>query len=168
MSGISTRPYRPADRDAVLGFLAAFQDFERQLHSSRRAGAGVAAPYLAQITRKAAARSGALFVAEYDGDIAGLVVCWAEHDDDVTLVEGARRFGYVSDIFVAPGHRGRGVGAALLAAAEGHLAGLGLSHVQLHVLAANADARAVYERSGYRAYEIIYEKSLVGGAGHES
>ena len=120
--------------------------------------------YLAEMEREMAAHDGAMFLAELDGEAAGYVCCYAGHDDDMMIHAEARPHGYVADIFVAPGQRGRGVGAAMLAAAEDYLAGLGFKQVRLSVLAANADARAVYEKRGYRAYEVIYEKPL-GGRG---
>ena len=120
--------------------------------------------YLAEMEREMAANHGALFMAELSGEAVGYVCCYAGHDDDMMIHAEARPHGYVSDVFVAPEHRGRGVGAALLTAAEDYLAGLGFNQVRLAVLAANADARAVYEKRGYRAYEVIYEKPL-GGRG---
>ena len=162
MADIEIRPACPADRATLLGFLAAFQDYECGLHPNRRPGAEVAESSLAEMEREAAANDGAVFMAEIDGEAIGFVCCYADHDDDEMIHEEARPHGYVSDIFVAAAHRGRGVGAALLAAAEDHLAGLGFSRVRLSVMAANTEARALYEKRGYRAYDVIYEKPLGG------
>ena len=161
--GIEIRPARADDRATLLGFLAAFQDYERGLHPNLQPGAEVAGIQLAEMEGKAAANHGALLIAALAGEAVGFVCCYADHDDDIGVPEEYRPHGYVSDVFVASEHRRRGVGAALLAAAEDHLAGLGFSRVRLWVTAANADARAVYEKRGYRAYEVIYEKQLSGG-----
>ncbi len=160
---IEIRPARPGDRATLLGFLAAFQDYERGLHPNRRPGAEVAEDYLAEMQREMAANDGAMFMAELSGEAVGYVCCYAGHDDDVMIHEETRPHGYVSDVFVTSEHRRRGVGAALLDAAEDYLTGLGFNRFRLSVLAANADARAVYEKRGYRAYEVIYEKQLSGG-----
>lgn len=53
-------------------------------------------------------------------------------------------------IVVAAGHRRRGVGTALLAAAEEWARRAGVSKLELHVLPHNAGAIALYERLGYR------------------
>ncbi len=159
---IDIRPARPGDRAILLGFLAAFQDYERGLNPNLRPGAEVAESCLAKIERDMAANDGAMFMAELTGEAVGFVCCYAGHDHDMLLHEQSRPYGYVSDVFVSPGHRGRGVGAALLAAAEDYLAGLGFSRVMLWVMADNRDARAVYEKRGYRAYDILYEKPLGG------
>ena len=164
MADVEIRPARADDRATLLRFVGGFQDYERGLHPNRRPAAEVTEGYLAEMEREMAANHGALFMAELSGEAVGYVCCYAGHDDDMMIHAEARPHGYVSDVFVAPEHRGRGVGAALLAAAEDYLAGLGFNQVRLAVLAANADARAVYEKRGYRAYEVIYEKPL-GGRG---
>jgi len=87
------------------------------------------------------------------------LVAWREHVAVgyvlVTVNSGSptwasvTRFGYVESVSVLPEARGAGIGAALLRAAEDHLATLGVEHVELTVVAANADARRFYEREGY-------------------
>ena len=151
-----------ADRAALMAMIAAFQDFEVTLHPNRRPGAEIAADYLAIIEREVAAKQGAIFVAEHAGAAVGFVCCWADHDDDELIHAETRAHGYIADVFVADEHRGQGVGGALIAAAEAYLAGLGFARIRLISLAANADAHAVYEHLGYRAYEITYEKTLGG------
>lgn len=59
--------------------------------------------------------------------------------------------GYVSNLCVADGARGRGVAAALLAAAEARLfREWGCRFACLHAAPANAAAAALYARAGYR------------------
>ncbi len=91
----------------------------------------------------------------------GAEVLVAEGGDGSPLgfihLHGARDFftgeehGHVSDIVVAPQAEGRGVGQALMAAAEAWARGRGYRLLSLHVFAANVRARAFYERLGYRA-----------------
>ena len=162
MADIEIRPVRADDRATLLGFLVAFQDYERGLNPKLRPGAEVAEIQLAKLEGDIAAHDGVLLMAERGGEAVGFVCCYVGHDHDMMLEEQARPYGYLSDVFVSPGHRGLGIGAALMAAAEKHLAGLGFSRVRLSVMAANAGARAVYEKRGYRAYDVLYEKPLGG------
>lgn len=53
-------------------------------------------------------------------------------------------------LWVAPGHRGRGVGSALVSAVVHHVAGQGLRAVTLWLLDGNAQAAALYRRHGFR------------------
>jgi ribosomal protein S18 acetylase RimI-like enzyme len=70
------------------------------------------------------------------------------------------RHGHVSDIVVAPSAEGRGVGAALMAAAEEWGRARGYRLLSLHVFEANARARALYERLGYRLDIVKMVKPL--------
>ncbi len=158
----SIRRATAADRAALIAMMTAFQDFETTLHANRRPGAEIAADYLAILEREVAAKRGAILVAERAGAAVGFVCCWADHDDDELIHAETRPHGYIADVFVTAAERGRGVGGALIAAAEAYLAGLGFARVQLITLAANTVACAVYEHLGYRAYEITYEKPLGG------
>ena len=68
------------------------------------------------------------------GEIAGFIQCWTSN--------------FIKDLAVAPGFRGRGIGAALLTHAFGLFARRGASHVDLKVEAENAAARRLYARLG--------------------
>ncbi len=70
------------------------------------------------------------------------------------------RHGHVSDIVVAPAAEGRGVGAALMAAAETWARERGFRLLSLHVFDANVRAQALYERLGYRRDIVKMIKTL--------
>jgi ribosomal protein S18 acetylase RimI-like enzyme len=56
----------------------------------------------------------------------------------------------IHDLAVLPGQRGRGIGHALLAAAEADARNDGCCKLTLEVLEDNAPARRLYERFGFR------------------
>jgi ribosomal protein S18 acetylase RimI-like enzyme len=62
----------------------------------------------------------------------------------------------IDELFVLPGVRRRGIGAALLDTAEASLAEAGCTYVQLQLGTTNDAARAFYYRRGY-ASRIGYE-----------
>lgn len=66
--------------------------------------------------------------------------------------------GVVEDVYVVPGRRGEGIGAALVAAAERSLFADGVDAVRLEAMAANDAARRLYERLGYRPHRVELEK----------
>ncbi|MEV5596842.1 GNAT family N-acetyltransferase [Streptomyces sp. NPDC052496] len=95
-----------------------------------------------EVAEAPAARRLRLFVAETGGRIVGAAKAAVVHDSSTPGQ------GLVAPL-VDPGHRGRGVGSALLDAAEGHLAGLGVTHLHTYP---HDDPRsmAFAERRGYR------------------
>jgi hypothetical protein len=48
----------------------------------------------------------------------------------------------------------------LLAKAERHLIGAGVTRLRINVLANNAKARRAYECYGFAPYEVMYEKRI--------
>jgi ribosomal protein S18 acetylase RimI-like enzyme len=60
----------------------------------------------------------------------------------------------VHDLAVLPGHRARGIGQALLAAAEAHAHERGCCKLTLEVLSGNTRALRSYDRYGFTPYEL--------------
>jgi len=76
--------------------------------------------------------------------------------------------GIVRNVYVAPEHRGRGIGSDLLGAAEAALADAGATAVALEAMAGNDRARAFYRRRGYTPHRVQFEKPLDRGETTES
>jgi GNAT superfamily N-acetyltransferase len=104
-------------------------------------------PYVARIGRPPApmtadydqaVRSGQTWVAVEDGQISGFVVLVAQP-------------GYllVQNLAVRPAAQGHGIGSRLLARAEQHARGLGLSEIRLYTNEAMTENLAYYPRRGY-------------------
>lgn len=90
------------------------------------------------IPEKLRGEPGSVLVAEADGAIVGSVV----HGYD-----GHR--GWLWGVAVSSSHRGRGIGAALVRAAEAALAARGCAKVNLQIREGNHTVAAFYERLGY-------------------
>lgn len=91
-----------------------------------------------------------------DGDVVGFVTASRATGE---FVEAEER-GVVRNIYVRPAERGRGIGTALLAAAESHLAEQGVSVVSLEVMAENDAARRFYRRHGYDDHRLELRKPV--------
>ena len=96
-----------------------------------------------------------LLVAEDGGQLLGLI-----HVKTVVDYFSQQPIAHVSDVVVAASAEGRGMGKALMHAAEDWARGRGYAMVQLHVLVDNARARSMYERLGYSAEWLKYIKRL--------
>lgn len=161
MPEVTIRRARQDDRATLRAAFADMQDYERVLHDTRRPGAEVAHRYLDCLEGRVAARGGVILVAEAaQSHFAGFAACWVQQDDAIAETENSNRFGYVSDTYVAPDWRGRGVAGRLLAAIEAHLRTTGVSRMRIGVLANNDSAVRAYRKHGFDPYEMMLEKRL--------
>lgn len=71
-----------------------------------------------------------------------------------------RRLGRITDLYVVPAARGRGLAGGLVGRIVGQLRGLGLDTVQLEVVSTNQRARAIYERWGFAEQELTLATPL--------
>ncbi len=96
-----------------------------------------------------------VLVAEIGEGLAGFV-----HVETAVDFFTRERHGHISTIVVAPGHERRGVGRALMDAAEEWCRERGYRLLTLHVFEQNGAARRLYERAGFRVDTIKYLKVL--------
>ena len=92
-------------------------------------------------------REGVALIAEEEERAVGFVFC--------ILGERGRKTAHVTDIYVRPDARNKGIGRALLAGILEPARAAGLDHVSLEVLIRNSDARRLYERLGFTAVDVF-------------
>ena len=100
---------------------------------------------------------GACWVAEADGRLCGYLVAVI-----MFSLEHGGLMAEIDEVFVSAQKRSLGVGARLIAQAEGDLGSRGLLRLQLQLGTDNHRARAFYERHGFRrraGYEL-FDKAL--------
>ena len=85
--------------------------------------------------------AGVALIAEEDGRPVGFIFC--------VIGDRGRKTAHVTDIYVRPEARDRGIGSALLAEVIEPARQAGLDHVSLEVLLRNTGARRLYERLGF-------------------
>jgi len=105
-----------------------------------------AARLCADLSRIASAAS---FIAWLDDKPIGLINCFEGYS-----TFKAKPLLNVHDIAVLAGHRGQGVGHALLKAAEEHARLRGCCKLTLEVLSGNVPAMRSYKRFGFEQYEL--------------
>lgn len=97
-----------------------------------------------------------LIAEDGDGTLLGFLVMLYDLPDEVTTTEQA----FVAYTAVEPFARGRGVGRALMEAAEEAARKAGLRYVSLMVTEDNAAARALYDRAGFQTERRMMTKRL--------
>jgi len=102
------------------------------------------------------AQSHVVLIAECDGRRAGFALLLDELPDDVTGLPQA----FLAYMAVEPPLQRRGIGNALLRAAEDEAKRRGLPYMAFMVTEENAAARALYERAGYGTERRLMCKAL--------
>jgi ribosomal protein S18 acetylase RimI-like enzyme len=96
---------------------------------------------------------------EIRGIVAARLAFLAEEDDEALGFALARRTGSrsgrLTDLYVVPAARRRGVASALVGAVVEALAPDGVEHLELEVLSSNSDARSVYHRWGFTEDQVV-------------
>jgi len=92
-------------------------------------------------------RDGVALIAEDDGKPVGYALA--------SVVPQTPIRGHLYDLFVTAESRGRGVGRELIAAVAQRFREHDVSHLSLDVALVNDGARRLYERLGFRAYEVL-------------
>ena len=160
---LTVRPYRPSDRAFYVGCLEGLQDHLVALDPFGivQRGPKYGAIYSASALRLLRRNRGCLLVAELDGARVGFVTAYVRPRHRLRELELRPRVqGFVMDLYVRPEARGRGVGTALLRAAERRLAAVGCTHVWLDVFVPNRRAAQLYRSLGYRGFGLMLMRAL--------
>jgi GNAT superfamily N-acetyltransferase len=156
-NGTVVREAGPADLDAVASMELGVIKYDEQF------GGSVLRPATADLvradTRKTlAGRSSWTWLAERDGRPVGLVAVQPPEESTwVTVMTRVRPAAYLSTMFVAPGERGTGVGAALVKQAHAALDARGIAITLLHHSQVNPVSGPFWNRMGYRPLWTSWE-----------
>lgn len=142
-------------RDAAMGDLPAVLPLVRELcamHDTLDAERFAVRPdvldrYAEWLPERIRDPRSVFLVAESSGEIVGHLVGTIEPEVPIFWTPESA---WIHDIFVLPGRRGRGVGAALVRAAIDRFGALGAARIRLETAAANEGARALFRASGFR------------------
>ncbi len=99
-----------------------------------------------------------VLVCEAAGEVAGYVALGSP-----TGLESNRHVVLIRGLAVSPSHQRRGVGRALVAAAEAAARERGARRLTLRVLAPNTAARALYEACGFVVEGVLRGEFLLDG-----
>ena len=103
-------------------------------------------------------QDGAFITAVIDNDVIGFLVMIISAEDlgDEHLEAHYRRYGEITDLVVAPDHRGQGIAQSLIGHAVQHVRDRNLSRVKVTALENNEAAAALYQSSGFRSAERTF------------
>jgi GNAT superfamily N-acetyltransferase len=156
---LTIRPAQPADQEALIEMFQGLNVYEEAFVGNRRLDRAGGEDSLVYAEKKVAASGGARLVAEVEGRVVGhLFLTWERHGACVR--DEVKDYGYVAELFVREGHRGQGIGRALLLEAERLTREKGFDHMMLGVLAGNTVAERAYDRFGFKPYATDLVKAI--------
>lgn len=150
---------RHGDHAALVAQFLGLNQHEAGITGDRRTDIAGAEESLAAAWTAIAEYDGRALVAEIDGAVVGHGFLLFRDDPAFVLPE-LRAHAYVSDLFVRPEARGRGVATALMAELERIAAGRKVARIMLSVVAGNTVAEGLYQRLGYAPYLIGMVKPI--------
>ena len=157
---IAVRDYdERRDAEAVRACVIELQDYERQREPAMPEGRAMVDAYVALLLARCSTWNGRVFVAELGGEVVGFTCVWGrvpseEPDDDPA------DYAYISDLLVRAPYRRRGVGRALMIAAERYARDCGVEVLRVQALAANTGATSFYAANGFDQFQIELAKRL--------
>lgn len=149
------RPARVEDEAALLQLTHRLAQFQPPLWRTREEIVAADHPILIGALRQPQDAISIIVAEEPVGTVAGFVFSTTRQDYFT-----GRDHAHIEVLTVAEAAEGRGVGRALLDAAETWARGRGYSQITLNVFAVNARARAIYQRGGYGEETVHYLKPL--------
>jgi ribosomal protein S18 acetylase RimI-like enzyme len=144
---VEVREARLADATDAAAFLAILESYA----TDEMGGGTPLDPFVrARLVPALREQSNALVLLAFsEGSAVGVATCFFGFS-----TFAARSLLNVHDLAVLPASRGRGVGRALLSAAEAHARARDCAKLTLEVREDNARARALYRERGFRDFEL--------------
>lgn len=153
---VRVRAAEPRDAEFVLGLVPQLLAFGPPSWRDARQMLETDTHVVGQALQHSPAGAVVLIAEDSDSNPVGFIHLCAETD-----YYTQRDCGHIADLVVAPAARGRGVGEALMAAAEQWARSGGYAMLSLNVFLTNTPARGLYERLGFAPETVRYVKTLV-------
>ncbi|HYG36471.1 MAG TPA: GNAT family N-acetyltransferase [Clostridia bacterium] len=110
--------------------------------------------------RQMAEQRSTIFVATIGNELVGFIR--GQRERPFAQPSSIGEIGYLSMIWVEPGHRRKGVARGLVQRLEMHFRDTGLRYVDLHFMVGNQEADVTWQRLGYKPYRVAARKDLRG------
>jgi ribosomal protein S18 acetylase RimI-like enzyme len=149
MSEVHVRRATPQDEEAVLQLWQEMMDYHAHLDPRFQPSPDGKEHFHAALKEWMDDDSRCVLVAVADGEVIGYIIGRLAENPPVFAL---RRFGYVTDICVAPPWRRLGVGRKLFAALQEWFRQQGLTVVQLNVAALNPTSQAFWRAMGFQDF----------------
>ena len=160
---IKIRQYKESDWHEVVGLMNKLQDFLINLDPLNiiRRMDGYGESYTKRFLEKVEKNKGAIYIAEIDGCIIGLIGGIIEKQTEEDLLEFAPvKSGRVLEVIVDEKFRGKNIGSLLMKKMEGYFKENNCDIARVEVFNQNHSAHNFYKKFGYEDRMIDAMKKL--------
>jgi len=148
------RTARPTDLEALVRLWTEFVSYHERIGRERLAPQGAEIRVRGELRSDISARGACLLVAEFDGEVVGYVL--GRLHPVPPMYEG-QRLGVVDELVVTERQRLHGIGHLLARHVMEWFQSKRADRVELTILEENEEARAFWERTGFRLSGLRYE-----------
>lgn len=154
------REYRETDRSDLVRMMEELEDYLVSidtLHWRRRLPA-YGESYTTRLLASIQKHQGIIYVAEEAGAVIGCIAgAIYVHTPEELLEHNVSSTGRIRELHICEGHRGKGIGSALMARMEEYFKEHGCEVSRTEVLTDNKHAHEFYEKLGYqdRCLDVI-------------
>jgi GNAT superfamily N-acetyltransferase len=114
--------------------------------------------YMQHVIDMQANCNGQFLVAWWRDTIVAFIFGYTEEEDESRCEEPSGTIAYISDGYVMPSWRGKGLYRKLNQQLEQHFAQMGIKRFTRFTLWNNEPMKALLEREGYKLTRLLYEK----------
>jgi len=153
--GVVVRPPRPGEEEALAGLILRFYMFNEEFDPAW-AVTEDAEEAAREVAREYVAGKGYTLVAVSDGRIVGYLHLEVREN----RMLAARRVGVITELYVHPSWRGRGVASLLVEEAQQLLDREGVPHIAAEFPTKNYVAERFYTKKRFRPYTSLYLREV--------
>lgn len=158
---IEIKPIIIADNYTLISsFMRALHENEKHLFDKTADWNDIEVSYMRHITEMQAENDGTFLVVYVDGIPAGFIFGYIEEQDDSRIEAYTGKELYVSDGYISPNFRRKGLYKLLNEKLENIYISKGVKRIIRFTLSNNTKMQSFLEQGGYKATRLLYEKWL--------
>lgn len=154
--------YNEQYKPDIIRALMELQAHEHNLSDTRKpASINICEAYFSELIEKINSKQGKIFCLLQDEVFTGFISYYIEQNDIIFEEDNSNIYAFISDICVLKKFQNNGIAGNLLNKVYEDLKSKQFKgRVRINTLANNIAAIKTYEKYGFMAYEVIYEKKI--------
>jgi len=154
--------YNEQYKPDVIRALAELQTHEHNLNNTRKPSSiDLCEAYFSEVIDKVVMNQGKIFCLLQDEIFTGFISYYIEQETIIFEEDSSNVYAYISDICVLKKFQNNGIAGSLLnKVCEDLKSKQFKGRIRINTLANNIAAIKTYEKYGFMAYEVMYEKKI--------